>query len=252
MSVKIIFGMVVAAIMAYGVWAMFSDKIRAFLAGIFTGKAAKEKYIRELMDGVSDEDKSVSIEKMCRALTAKDLAGRDLNYQIIFDLGVHRSLDFAVEAVNQASNSESLRRSIREDYIRRLMNKELRYGDVDVFGKVCTPLTLEDFAGRKLSKENVYSMDRRLDTGLVVDIVMQAPNSESLLQSILDDLTEDGYDKDEKDFRRAESILKAAYRKGILTQEIEAKQWTIVDRHDDYGNDCGWHNDKSVFAEFKL
>lgn len=249
MSVKLVIIVVVALLFLL---ILFMDKIRSFMARFFTVKATKEKYISELMNGVSGEDRYVKIEKLCRPLTAKDLAGKDLNYQIVFDLSVHRGLDFAVDTVNRASNSESLRQSIREDYISRLLNNTLRNGDADVFKKVCAPLTVKDFSDRALCKEYIYSMDRKLDTGFVVDIVMQATNSESLLQSILDDLTEDGYNKNKNDFDHVKAILKAAYRKGIRTQEIEAKQGTIVNLHKDNGMGCALHDDNWKAIEFKL
>ena len=249
MSVKLIIVVGVALIF---VLILFMDKIRSFMARIFTGKATKEKYISELMNGVSGEDRYVKVEKLCRPLTAKDLAGKDLNYQIVFDLSVHRGLDFAANTVNQASNSESLRQSIREEYISRLLNNSLRKVDVNVFEKVCAPLTVKDFSDKALCKEYIYSMDRKLDTDFVVDIVMQATNSKSLLKSILDDLTEDGYNKNKNDFGHAEVILRAAYRKGICTKEIEARQGVILNRHDDNGMGCAWHEDSYKTIEFRL
>ena len=99
--------------------------------------AQKEECIRQLMDGVSGSDEFKTCKKLCTPLTAKDLAGRKLNNQIIYYLNTHRGLDFAAEAVKQASNSESLINSIREDYIRRLINGESNFNVREISEKVC-------------------------------------------------------------------------------------------------------------------
>ena len=239
MSVK---GIIITAIVLVLVWLIFGEKIHRFMAGIFTSKAKKEECIRQLMNGVAGSDEYKTCKKLCTPLTAKDLAGRKLNNQIIYYLSLHRGLDFAADAVKQASNSESLINSIREDYIRRLIDGKSNTNVREVFEKVCAPLTVEDFADRTLSKESIYFMDNTLDTDFVADIVKQAPNSSSLMKSILDDLTAEVYEKKKSDCRHAEDILKAAYRKGYYEKDIQAKDGTALKPHI-YIDSC-LHEDK--------
>ena len=239
MSVK---GIIITAIVLVLVWLIFGEKIHRFMAGIFTSKAKKEECIRQLMNGVAGSDEYKTCKKLCTPLTAKDLAGRKLNNQIIHYLSLHRGLDFAADAVKQASNSESLINSIREDYIRRLIDGKSNTNVREVFEKVCAPLTVEDFADRTLSKESIYSMDNTLDTDFVADIVKQAPNSSSLMKSILDDLTAEVYEKGKNDCAHAESILKAAYHKGYYEKEIQAKDGTALQPHIDI--DSCLHDDR--------
>ena len=235
-------GIIIIAIVLCLAWIIFGEKIHRLMAEIFTSKAKKEECIRQLMDGVSGSDEFKTCKKLCTPLTAKDLAGRKLNNQIIYYLNTHRGLDFAAEAVKQASNSESLINSIREDYIRRLINGESNFNVREISEKVCAPLTVEDFTGRTLSKENVYSLDKTLSAKFVADVVKQAPNSEALMKSVLDDLTSEVYEKKRSDCRHAESILKAAYQKGIYTEEIQAKDGTALQPHMDI--DSCLHDDR--------
>lgn len=231
---------ILVAIALFFVWLILREKISRLMAGITTSKAKKEECIRQLMDGVSGSDdyKYKTCKKLCAPLTAKDLAGKKLNNQIIYYLNKYRNLDFAAEAVKQAANSKSL----KEEYIEQLMNEESNakmnresYAKAktirEVFEKVGTPLTTEDFAERMLSKEAVYSLDNILDTDFIADIVIHAPNSEALIKKVLDDV----YSIDESNFKHAEAILKAVYHKGIYTKEIEAKQ-----------GDFEWHRDNGA------
>lgn len=239
MSVK---GIIIAAVVLVLALIVFGEKIRIFMAGIFTSKAKKEACIRQLMDGVLGSDEYKTCEKLCTPLTAKDLAGRKLNNQIVYYLNKYRGPDFAAEAVKQASDSESLINSIREDYIRRLINGNSNLNVKEVSEKVCAPLTVEDFTGRTLRKENVYSLDKTLGANFAADVVKQAPNSKALMNSILDDLTAEAYEKKRSDCKHAEYILKAAYHKGYYEKEIQAKDGTALRPHMDI--DSCLHDDR--------
>ena len=221
------------------------------MAGFFTSKKKKEENIRELMNRVPESDEYKTCKKLCAPLNVTDLAGKELNYQIIDYLSRYRSVDFATEVVNQASNSEALKNLIKENYITELMKGRLLSDEIKMFEINCTPLTVEDFAGRTLSKKNIYILKSKLDTDFVVDILRQASNSASLMKDILDDLTPEGFERKKEDYYSASEFLKAAYHKGFYTKEIGAKEGNIR-RHDDNGMGCAWHEDRWDTLSFNL
>ncbi len=219
---------IIAVVALVIIWAA-TEKIRVRL---FTSKTKKEDSIRQLMKEVPySKDRDKILRKLCLPLTLQDLAGKELNLQMIHYLESYRDSDFAAEAVKQASNSAALMKDVREEYFSWLLDGKKDHLEKNTFEKLFSPLTGKDFSGKTLSKKNVYCLERRLDTGFVVDVVQQAPNSTSLIKDISDDIREwrsDDYKENSGDIHCAERILKAAYRKGYSKKEIKAKDGTTL------------------------
>ncbi len=153
----------------------------------------QQNAIRQLMNGVqgsSEEEKSKVCKKLCDSLTLKTLDGKELNRQIIYSLAEYRRTKFAAEAVKNASNTQALAESIREYYIGQMLCSASfpTKDETNLFERICGKLEVQDFAGKKLSREIIYSWDKNgMDPALIVDVVKQAPNSSSLINEIKED-----------------------------------------------------------------
>ena len=117
----------------------------------------------------------------------------------------------------------------KEDYIKQLMNGIPYSKDNDeVYIKMCNALTKKDLADKKLNKKLIYTLEKYRDASFAADAVMQASNSDSLMKTILDDVTTESYKNSMYDCYCAEDVLKAAYRKGYYKKDIQAKDGTMV------------------------
>lgn len=237
---------IIAVIALVIIWAA-TGKTRARL---FTSKAKKEDSIKKLMNGVPySKDRDKIMQKLCLPLTNKDLAGKKLNRQIIDYLAQYRSIDFAADAMMQASNSSALIKNFKDDYLGKILKTGYQDpADKVMFEKICGPLKVEDFTKKKLGKEEAYHLVKTVSPAFAADVVMQAPNSASLMKIILDDIKPEG---NSSAYEPAEKILKAAYQKGHYTKEIGAKDGMVLSSAVNEWNDCGWHNDHPAIY-FKL
>ena len=117
----------------------------------------------------------------------------------------------------------------KEDYIKQLTNGIPYSKDNDeIYIKMCNALTKKDLAGKKLNKKLIYTLEKYRDASFATDAVMQAGNSDSLMKTILNDVTTESYKNSMYDCYCAEDILKAAYHKGFYEKEIQTKNGTMV------------------------